>query len=63
MTSKTTSNLERALDASIRAVSEIPDDELINLQSIIERAQVHVMIERHLRSRVSPAPSPLRSVP
>jgi len=62
MTKKTLTDLEAALDRNIRGVSELTDEELVSLQSIIERAHVHIMIERHLRSRVSPASSPLRSV-
>ena len=62
MTKMTSTELERALDRSIRNIAEIADDELLSLQSLIERAHVHVMIERHLRSRVSPPPEHLRSV-
>lgn len=58
----TSTDLERALDRSINKIAEITDEELLSLQSLIERAHVHIMIERHLRSRVASSRNPLRSV-
>ncbi|HEY7824668.1 MAG TPA: hypothetical protein VIG24_17635 [Acidimicrobiia bacterium] len=62
MATKTKTELEAALDRMVHSVSELTDAELVDLHSLIERAHVHVMIERHLRARVAPAPNPLRSV-
>lgn len=52
-----------ALDDIVSRVSEMTDDELISMQSIVERAHVHVMIERALRDgdRVSSTIRSLRS--
>lgn len=62
MAKKITTDLEAALNEVVHSVSELSDEALVDIQSLIERAVVHVMIERHLRSRVAPAPNPLRSV-
>lgn len=58
----TLTDLDRALDKNIRRLSELSAEELVAFQSALERAQVHVMIERHLRSRVASGDNPLRSV-
>jgi len=38
------------LDTIVATVSEMTDEELLTTQSLIERAHVHIMIERALRS-------------
>ena len=38
------------LDTIVATVSEMTDEELLAAQSLIERAHVHVLIERSLRS-------------
>ena len=53
--------LRRNLDKQIRGLSEMLHDDLIDLQSVLERAHLHVLIERHLRegagvSEVAPRP-------
>lgn len=58
----TLTDLDRALDKNIRRISELTVEELVAFQSALERAQVHVMIERHLRSRVASTEKHLRSV-
>jgi len=51
------------LDTIVATVSEMTDEELLTTQSLIERAHVHIMIERALRSgdRVSGMIRNLRS--
>lgn len=43
-------DLKTNLDTIVTSVSEMTDEELLTTQSLIERAHVHVMIERALRS-------------
>ena len=62
MTKMILTDLERALDKTIHNISELTTEQLVDVQSLIERAQVHVMIERHLRSRVASTERTLRSV-
>ena len=43
-------DLKTSLDTIVTTVSEMTDEELITTQLLIERAHVHVLIERSLRS-------------
>ncbi|HEY7824574.1 MAG TPA: hypothetical protein VIG24_17160 [Acidimicrobiia bacterium] len=56
-------NDRATLDDIVSRVSEMTDDQLISMQSMLERAHVHVMIERALREgdRVSGTIRSLRS--
>lgn len=64
MTTNTTmisKELSRNLDKQIHSLSEMRHDDLVDLQSLLERAHLHVLIERQLRegtrvSEVTPRP-------
>lgn len=43
-------DVKGTLDTIVSTVSEMTDEELISAQLLIERAYVHIMIERSLRS-------------
>lgn len=58
----TITEVSRALNKEIARLSEMSPDELLDFLSVIERTHVHIMIERHLRERVSPRQAYLRSV-
>lgn len=45
----TTSSALRAIEAQIHDLTSATDEDLLLLERVIERAYVHVMIERHLR--------------
>lgn len=44
-----TTDLRSIVDKQIHRLSEMDEEELITLQSVLERAHVHILIERHLR--------------
>jgi hypothetical protein len=50
MKKKTLTNLSALLDEEIRALSELPDEDLDSMMLVIERAYIHTMIEKSLRS-------------
>jgi len=43
-------DVKGTLDTIVSTLSEMTDEELISAQLLIERAYVHIMIERSLRS-------------
>jgi hypothetical protein len=47
---KILTNLSALLDEEIRALSELPDEDLDSMMLVIERAYIHTMIEKSLRS-------------
>jgi hypothetical protein len=47
------SDLQRALEERVRAISELSDGDLAALMSALERAYIHGMIEQSLRNPAS----------
>lgn len=45
-------DLDREVSKLIEKISEIPDEDLINMSRIIERAYIHVLVEQGLRVKV-----------
>lgn len=45
-------DLDREVSKLIGKISEIPDEDLINMSRIIERAYIHVLVEQGLRVKV-----------
>lgn len=44
-----TTDANRAIEHQIHNLTTLTDEELMVLERLVERAYVHVMIERHLR--------------
>lgn len=46
------SDLETVLAGVVAGVSELPSEDLVRAHGLIERALLHVVLEKHLRSGV-----------
>ena len=45
-------DLDREVSKLIVKISEIPDEDLINMSRIVERAYIHILVEQGLRVKV-----------
>ena len=45
-------NLDREVSRLIVKISEIPDEDLVNMSRIVERAYIHILVEQGLRVKV-----------
>jgi hypothetical protein len=47
-----TTELDREISSLIEKISVMPDEDLINMLKIIERAYIHILVEQGLRVKV-----------
>lgn len=45
-------DLDREVSRLIVKISEIPDEDLVNMSRIVERAYIHILVEQGLRVKV-----------
>jgi hypothetical protein len=45
-------NLDREVSRLIVKISEIPDEDLVHMSRIVERAYIHILVEQGLRVKV-----------
>lgn len=49
MRTKMTTDARRVIEEQIHNITSLTDEDLLTLERLVERAYVHIMIERHLR--------------
>jgi len=49
-----TTDLDNAINKIVNKISEIPEEELIVISRIIERAYIHILVEQGLRVNIQP---------